>query len=95
MRPALRQSLWKGIRFAALVQHKATRPDHILSDQLLKLEHDTLSVWDWGAFPSRESILGCLHSLLKLTICDDWHPGDNFLRGLHAHTLALSVIPEI
>ena len=60
-------------------------PDHVFSDQLLKLEHNTLSVRDWSALPSRECILGCLDSLFKLFVCDDGHPGYNFLRGLHAH----------
>lgn len=79
------QSLENSNLFAAVVRHEATRPDHVFSDQLLELEHDTLSVRNWSAFPSRESIFGCLHSLLKLTICDNWHPRDNFLRGLHAY----------
>lgn len=81
----IKQSLQKGIMFAASVQHEATRPDHILSDQLLEFQHDALSVRDWSAFPSRESILGCLNSLLKLIIGDYWHSGDDFLRGLHAY----------
>ena len=59
-------------------------PDHIFSNQLLKLEHNTLPVRNWSALPSRKSVLGCLDSLFKLTVCGDGHPGDNFLRSLQA-----------
>lgn len=85
----IKQSLKERILFAAFARHEATRPDHVFSDQLLKLEHDTLSVRDWSAFPSRKGVLSCLNSLLELIVCDDWHPGNNFLGGLHA--LGLSI----
>ena len=85
----VKQLMEESISFAVFARHEVTRPDHVFSDQLLKLEHDTLSVRDWSAFPCREGILSCLNSLLKLIVCNDWHLGDNFLGGLQA--LGLSI----
>ena len=71
------------LMLSGLHDNQNGRPHHVLSDQLLELEHDTLSVRDWCALPGRKRILGRLNSLLELAIRDDWHPGNHFLRGLH------------
>jgi len=66
------------------LQMQDLRPYHVLSDELLKLQHDPLSVGHWSALPGREGIFGCLNSLLKLAFGYDRQPGHHLLCGLYA-----------
>ena len=57
---------------------------HVILDQLLQLEHNTLPHGDCSLSPFRERRLGGLNSSFKLLRCGFWQARDHLLRCLEA-----------